>query len=155
MQRWPLPPDDESVDGDGGGGGGGGGGDGGRGNDDHPDEDMGESFDGTDQTIISCSEVADGSSDDESDDIESDDDVCLGNGEVAQPQQPPNEVVLVESASDNESDDSDDEPDTPPPRGRRIRGGTRMRLRQQQLEIFCVTSKIFLGHTLASRGLSV
>ena len=161
MQRWPLPPDDESVDGDdGGGGGGGGGGDGGRGNDDHPDEDMGESFDGTDQTIISGSEVADGSSDDESDDIESDDDdvVCLGNGEVAQPQQPPNEVVLVESASDNESDDSDDEPDTPPPRGRRIRGGTRMRLRRQRAAAARGIKSIprsFLGHTLASRGLSV
>ena len=48
---------------------------------------------------------------DESGAAESDDDdvVFLGNRVEAQPQQPPNEVVPVNVASDNEMDESDDE----------------------------------------------
>ena len=71
---------------------------------------------------------------DESGAAESDDDdvVFLGNRVEAQPQQPPNEVVPVNVASDNGMDESDDESICWLPDGRRRRGGERELLRRQR-----------------------
>ena len=122
MLRWPLPPDDESVDGGGDDGGDGGGG-GGPGNDEYQDEDT--SVVSIDESGASESDAA------ESDAAESDDgDVVFVE---AQPQQPPNVVVPVNMANNNEMDESYyDVSIYYQPNGKRRRGGARLELLRRQ-----------------------